>query len=83
LRAVVLERWRPSNDRARRAARAGPQSVGVWTVVGVCIARSWAPHLSAEIALVGMAAGLATALLASVVPALRASAVGPAQGLRQ
>ena len=52
-------------------------------MVGVCIARSWAPHLSAEIALVGMAAGLATALLASVVPALRASAVGPAQGLRQ
>jgi hypothetical protein len=58
-------------------------AVGVWIVIGVCVVRGWAPHLSAEIALVGVAAGLATALLASVVPALRASAISPAQGLRQ
>lgn len=56
--------------------------MGVWAAIGMAAVNGWAPQLSVSMIPLGIAAGLATGLVASLLPAQRAARLEPALGLR-
>jgi putative ABC transport system permease protein len=58
-------------------------SLGVLTTLAVTIYRSWTAILDPRIVLAAPAAGAVIGLLAGLYPALRASAIEPAEALRR
>lgn len=57
-------------------------AAGSFVVVVFCLLNGWTPELSLTTIGVALATGLATGLLAAIVPAARASRVDPAQAIR-
>lgn len=56
--------------------------LGLWVLLGICIANQWAPVIGLSVIWVGMLAGTTGGILGGTVPGIMAARVQPAQAVR-